>query len=80
MDRIKAFLNRIGMDEKTPVSLNIDFLGCVQTACVTHIAYENLDILNGKPLNLDADALFEKIVLKEAIALSSTVFYPICSC
>ncbi len=64
MDRIKAFLNRIGMDEKTPVSLDIDFLGRVQTACVTHIAYENLDILNGKPLNLDADALFEKIVLK----------------
>ncbi len=63
MDKIKAFLGRIGMDENTPVTHDTGFLGRVQTACVTHIAYENLDILKGKPLNLDADALFEKIVL-----------------
>ena len=64
MDKIKAFFSRMGMDENTLVDMNPVFLGRVQTACVTHIAYENLDILNGKPLNLDADALFEKIVLK----------------
>lgn len=63
MDKIRAFFSRIGMDENTPVHLNPVFLGRVQTACVTHIAYENLDILKGKPLSLDADALFEKIVL-----------------
>ncbi|MBR3929654.1 MAG: arylamine N-acetyltransferase [Clostridia bacterium] len=64
MDKIKAFLNRIGMDEKAPVSIDLDFLGRIQTACVTRIAYENLDILAGKPLKLDADALFEKIVVR----------------
>lgn len=63
MDKIKAFFSRIGMDENTLVHMNSVFLGRVQTACVTHVAYENLDILKGKPLSLDADALFEKIVL-----------------
>jgi len=62
MDKIRAFFSRIGMDENTPVHLNPVFLGRVQTACVTHIAYENLDILSGKPLKLDADNLYEKIV------------------
>ncbi len=63
MDKIKACLKRIGMDENTPVEYTLDFLGRVQTACVTHIAYENLDILEGKPIKLDKDALFEKIVI-----------------
>lgn len=63
MDKIRAFLNRIGIDECTPVTFDTGFLGRVQTACVTRIAYENLDILAGIPLRLDADALFEKIVL-----------------
>ena len=63
MNKIRAFFSRIGMDENTPVHLNPVFLGRVQTACVTHIAYENLDILAGRPLRLDAEALFEKIVV-----------------
>ncbi|MBQ1258342.1 MAG: arylamine N-acetyltransferase, partial [Clostridia bacterium] len=63
MEKIKAFFKRIGIDECTPVTFDTGFLGRVQTACVTHIAYENLDILAGIPLRLDADALFEKIVL-----------------
>ncbi len=63
MNKIRAFFSRIGMDENTPVHMNSVFLGRVQSACVTHVAYENLDILKGKPLSLDADALFEKIVL-----------------
>ena len=63
MEKTKAFLKRIGLDENMPVECTIDFLGRVQTACVTHIAYENLDILAGKPLKLDVNSLFEKIVL-----------------
>lgn len=62
MNKIKAFFARIGLDENTPVSYDAGFLGRVQTACVTHIAYENLDILSGKPLMLDNEALFDKIV------------------
>lgn len=63
MDKIKAFFSRIGMDENTLVHRNPAFLGRIQTACVTSVAYENLDILLGKPLSLDEDALFEKIVI-----------------
>ena len=63
MEKIKAFFKRIGIDECTPVTFDTGFLGRVQTACVTHIAYENLDILSSKPLNLGFDALFDKIVV-----------------
>ncbi len=62
MDKTKAFLKRIGLDENTSVEYTTDFLGRVQTSCVTHIAYENLDILKEKPLKLDMDSLFDKIV------------------
>jgi len=35
----------------------------VQYAAVTHIAYENLDILDGVPISLDSGSLYEKIVV-----------------
>lgn len=38
-------------------------IGMAEVAPVTRIAYENLDILAGRPLRLDAEALFEKIVI-----------------
>lgn len=63
MEKTKAFLKRIGLDENTPVQYTKEFLGQIQTASVTHIAYENLDILAGRPIQLDMDSLFEKIVL-----------------
>ena len=46
-------------EEKT-----VDFPGQVQTGCVLNIAYENLDILENKPLDLSPDALYEKIVMR----------------
>jgi len=62
MTKTEQFLARIGMDPQTPVELTCAFLGQVQTACVLNIAYENLDILEGKAILLDPDALFDKIV------------------
>lgn len=64
MTKIGAFLMRIGMDPETPVVLNRDFLGRVQANCVTAIAYENLDILEGKPIRLTPDAFYDKIVTR----------------
>ncbi len=64
MNKIEAFFERIGMDAKTQVEFTAEFLGRVQTACVINIAYENLDILEGKPLGLTAQALFDKIVTR----------------
>ncbi len=64
MNKISRFFQRIGMDPQTAIEKNVDFLGLVQTNCVTHIAYENLDILANKPLDLSPEALYEKIVLR----------------
>ena len=55
---IKAFFKRIGLPEGTPVSASYEFLRDVQYNAVLKIAYENLEILEGKPLALDADSLF----------------------
>ena len=63
MQKVALFLKRIGMDPQTPIEQNVDFLGRIQLNCVLHIAYENLDILERKPLELAPEALFEKIVL-----------------
>ena len=65
MCRIKAFCGRIGLDPITPIAFTEEFLGRIQTACVLNIAYENLDILEGRPIALTADALFDKIVTKD---------------
>ncbi len=62
MTNIQKFFSRIGLPYDTKIENNFEFLKKVQFACVTHIAYENLDILDSKPLSLEADALFEKIV------------------
>ncbi len=64
MEKISRFFERIGMDANTGVEHTVDFLGRVQLQCVLNIAYENLDILAGKPLCLAPDALYEKIVLR----------------
>lgn len=64
MTRVQQFFQRIGMDPDTQIRQDAAFLGQVQSHCVCAIAYENLDILAGKPLDLTEDALFEKIVLR----------------
>lgn len=64
MQKISHFFQRIGMDPQTTIERNADFLGLVQTNCVLHIPYENLDILDAKPLDLSPEALYEKIVLR----------------
>lgn len=64
MTKIQKFFARIGLPYDTKIEKTFDFLKKVQFASVTHIAYENLDILDKKPLSLEPEALFEKIVEK----------------
>lgn len=64
MEKIRRFFHRIGMNPDTTVEQNIEFLGKVQLNCVLNIAYENLDILENKPLSLTPDALYDKIVTR----------------
>lgn len=60
---MKRFFERIGLAGDTPVTASVEFLGKVQSMAVMHIAYENLDILEGKALALTYEALYEKIVV-----------------
>lgn len=62
MNKIKKFLNRIGLEPDMEITHTYEFLKQIQYHAVCSIAYENLDILEMKPLALDTDSLFEKIV------------------
>lgn len=62
MEKTKKFLKRIGMPQTFKIECTEEFLQNVQYHAVTSIPYENLDILEKKPLCLDKEALYEKIV------------------
>ena len=55
------YLERIGMTS-ADVSHTYEFLKALQQNHICTVPYENLDILNGKPIDLAKEALFEKIV------------------
>ena len=59
----EAYLARLGLTSED-VTHDASFLSRLQYAHVTRVPYENLDILDGIPLSLDADALFDKIVTR----------------
>lgn len=58
-----AYLERLGLSMKD-VSHSEAFLKRLQYAHVTRVPYENLDIVDGIPLRLDAGSLFDKIVTR----------------
>lgn len=59
----KEYLRRIGIaEELTPTSRN---LARIQQAHLRAVPYENLDILLKKPIRLDKESLYEKIVLNK---------------
>ena len=60
--KIKRYLERIGCVLPSPVPLTVETLSAIQYRHIMTVPYENLDILAGKPLSLDTDALYEKIV------------------
>jgi len=62
MNKTEQFLMRIGISPELRIECTEEFLQSVQYHAVTSIPYENLDILAKKPLCLDKEALFEKIV------------------
>ena len=59
----KLYLERIGMRPEN-VSHTYEFLKALQQNHICSVPYENLDILNDKPIELSGEALFEKIVTK----------------
>lgn len=59
-EQIDAYLKRIGYTGSLTVS--IETLRGLHSAHVFHIPFENLDIHLGKPISLEPDAIFEKLV------------------
>ena len=53
-----SYLARIGLARPSDTSPGT--LGAIQTAHLTAVPYENIDILRGVPLSLDPEALFER--------------------
>lgn len=58
--QIETYLKRIGYTES--INHKGNTLRNLQAAHLTHIPYENLDILNGIPLSLEPQDLFAKII------------------
>lgn len=63
-DFIKQYFERIGLAYNEAEPKTGELLSKIQYAHVTHVPYENIDILNSIPISLDTDRLFEKIVLR----------------
>ena len=60
----EAFFRRIGLPADMPVTHNEDFLRKVMYQHVLSVPYENLDILDRRPLSLEIPDLYDKIVLR----------------
>lgn len=61
--KVKQYFERIGLEfEPEKIKPDFELLKKLQYAHVITVPYENLDILAGVPLKLDAEGLFDKIV------------------
>ncbi len=60
---VQKYLERIGLANVEPERTHA-FLKAVQLAHVCTVPYENIDIIDGIPLSLDPEKLYEKIVLR----------------
>ncbi len=59
-EKIAQYLARLAMEP--PQKLDLAYLSQLQFAHMSHIPYENLDILAGKLTSLNRDVLFNKII------------------
>jgi len=60
--RLSAYLARIGLDAPPPVSA--EGLGALLAAHRRAIAFENLDVRLGRPIRIDGDSVFDKLVTR----------------
>ncbi|MDR9852069.1 arylamine N-acetyltransferase [Paenibacillus sp. VCA1] len=60
---VNGYLKRLDVKEQRQASL--DFLRLLQNGHVTRIPFENLDIVGGIPLSLNAEDQYDKIVARE---------------
>lgn len=62
-EQIKQYLEKIRYSGSLEVTL--DNLRALHSQHLLHIPYENLDQMNGVPLSLDTEALFNKMILQK---------------
>lgn len=60
---VQAYLDRLGLDAPPPPTL--DGLAALQQAHMLSVPFENLDIVLGRSIDLDPDALFDKVVARQ---------------
>ena len=60
---IKKYFDRIGFPCDTEISYTYEFLKKLQLAHVLSVPYENLDIIDCKPISLELDKIYEKVVI-----------------
>jgi N-hydroxyarylamine O-acetyltransferase len=60
--RLDAYLARLGID--APPSPTLEALDGLIAAQLTHIPFENIDPLLGRPVRIDLDAVFDKLVTR----------------
>lgn len=61
-NQISQYFYRIGF-YGADAAPTLENLASLQLQHLLHIPYENLDLMNGVPLNLDAEALFQKVIV-----------------
>ena len=61
-EKVSAYFARIGLTMPEKVEPTVELMQQLHYAHVTHVPYENLDILRRKPLSLDPDDLYRKVV------------------
>lgn len=61
--QIELYLNKIEYTDE--IKINYDTLCKLQIAHITHIPYENIDVLNKIPLSLEAQDLFDKMIVRK---------------
>ena len=61
---IKRYFSRIGLPANTEQKPTYELLKKLQLAHITSVPYENLDIIDGKPLSLDVDDIYDKVVVR----------------
>ncbi|HCG35114.1 MAG TPA: acetyltransferase, partial [Clostridiales bacterium] len=63
-EKIKLYFDRLGMPYSPDLTPTKELLFSLHFAHVTRVPFENMDILNRIPLDLEEDALFDKIVVR----------------
>lgn len=62
-EQLAAYFERIGYSGENDGTSKT--LSAIQKAHLEHIPYENIDLLNGVPLSMDEDYLFDKMVTRK---------------